>query len=516
GYTGETPRSLSTTEVEDLISAFAVAAVRAQEAGFDGVELLGSSGYLVSQFLSPLTNQRTDKFGGTETNRSRFPIEVIKEIRRYVGADFNLSVKIDAEDGMQGGMGLPESKRLAKSLEQVGVDRLHVWAGWHESPRPMLPLFVPSAAFADLAAEIKRSVSVPVTTVGRISDPYRAAELIREGKSDLVGIGRALLSDPDFVVKAQNNRSKEIRPCIACCHCFDQVVAAVRADRPLELTCAVNPTLGRESEELIQEANIKRRIAVVGSGPAGLEAARISALRGHYVTIYEASERLGGLLNVASIPPHKQGLQALIDYYATQMELLGVALRFGVCFDASTIETERPEVVVLATGAISSVIPIRGVDCTHALTATEALCNTATIGQSVVVIGGGMIGLETAEHLAAAGRHVTVVEMGQIASDMSPTARNAFVLRLRKSIKILSSTRALAIQANAVIVSDAKSNEKQLHADTVVFATGLDVRRDLVQALNAAGVEFYLAGSCKVPGIIDEAIADGFRVGCAI
>ncbi|HEY5955417.1 MAG TPA: FAD-dependent oxidoreductase [Polyangiaceae bacterium] len=516
GYTGETPRELTTAEVESLISAFVASATRAQEAGFDGVELLSSSGYLISQFLSPLTNHRTDGYGGTPDKRAHFVLSIVREVRHRVGRDFNICVKLDADDGMQGGIGLEDSRHLAQALVAVGVDRLNIWAGWHESPRPMLPLFVAPGAFADFAAEIKKSVTVPVSTVGRITDPYLAAQIIRDGKADLVGIGRALLADPEFARKIELDRDVDVRPCIGCCHCFDQIVGAVRTDIPLELTCAVNPLLGREQREHVQPALVHKNVAVVGAGPAGLEAARIAALRGHRVSIYDEAGQLGGMLSSAAIAPHKERLRALASYYTRQLASLGVSLRLGVAFDAQTIRTEKPHVVVLATGAQPQTVSIPGAEQAHTMTALDALHDSEKAGKRVVVVGGGMIGLETAEHLAALGRDVTVIEMGQIASDMSLTVRNAFVLRLRKRLRILSSTRALSLAPNGVVVVDPRGQEKTLPADTVVMATGLKSDRALAEMLTASGIEYYLAGSCKVPGHIDEAIADGFRVGCAL
>ena len=515
GYTGETPRELSTAEADDLVIAFAEAAVRAREAGFDGVEFCGSSGYLISQFLSPVTNKRTDKYGGDVTGRASFIISILGETRKLVGADFNICVKFDADDGMTGGVTLEESRQFAPLLVEAGADRLHVWAGWHEASRPMLPMSVPAGAFVYLAEEIKKTVNVPVSTVGRINTPELAAEIIAGGRADLVGLARALMADADFVNKAREGRVSEIRRCTACCHCFDSLAKAIRSGEEIRLVCAVNPELGWEGMNAVRPSTNPRHVAVAGAGPAGLEAARVASLRGHRVTLYEKDSKIGGMVNLSFVPPHKEELKGIIDYYSSQITKNNIELKLSKEFDLNEMQTLNPDVVVLATGAGINLTKIPGAE-ERAVTATEVLAGTARVGSTAVVIGGGMMGLETAEYLADKGCKVTVVEMDKIAKDIGPTMRWDFVSRVRRKMSILSQTSVLGISEKGVRVLDRNNAEKDINADTIVIASGLESIRGIRDSEELKKIEYYVIGSCKEPGRIDEAIRDGFNAGCII
>jgi 2,4-dienoyl-CoA reductase-like NADH-dependent reductase (Old Yellow Enzyme family) len=453
GYTGETPRELSTQEADDLVVAFAEAALRARKADFDGIELLGSSGYLISQFMSPLTNKRTDKYGGDDTlKRGTFLFSILREIRNRVGKDFNICVKFDADDGMPGGKTMEDSLRLAPEMIKNGADRLHIWAGWHEATRPMLPMYVPRAAFAYMAAEIKKVVSVPVSTVGRINDPYVAAEILAKKQADLIGLGRPLLCDPDFVKKTMEGRVSEIRRCTACCYCFDTLVQTVRGES-VSLKCALNPELGREGENLIKPTVKKKNVAVIGGGPAGMEAARIASIRGHSVTLYEKDNKLGGMLKLACLPPHKEEIKGLIDFYIKEMELRGVNLKSGKEITISELKELKPDVVVIATGARAMIPKIPGIIENEFVTALEVLGGSIPSGKNVLVIGGGLIGVETAEYLNEKDKKVSLVEMFKIASDVGPTLRWGLISRLRKKVTIYPSTKVIEIKDKKVIVN---------------------------------------------------------------
>lgn len=516
GYIGEMPRELSTGEADDLVTAFAQAALRAREAGFDGVEFMGSSGYLISEFLSPLTNKRTDKYGGDALGRATFIISILKETRKLVGNDYNICVKFDADDGMKGGITLNESRQFAPALVEAGADRLHVWAGWHEATRPMLPMSVPPGAFVYLAEEIKKIVSVPVSAVGRINYPELAAEIILKGQADLVGMARALMADADFVNKTRDGRTKEIRRCTACCHCFDCIVRGIKSGGEAKLYCAVNPEVGLEGENPVKRSDRAKRVAVIGAGPAGLEAARVASMRGHKVIIYEKDSKIGGMVNLSFLPPHKEELKSLVDYYSHQIKINNIELQLGKEFSIAELSNIKPDVVVLATGAKITSSKIPGAAENEIFTAIEVLEGWADTGSTVAVIGGGMIGLETAEYLADQGRKVTVIEMDKIASDVGSTMRWEFISRIRRKMNILSSTRVLEIRDNGVLVLDRNNNEKEIQADSIVIAAGMESVRDLANAIAISGVEYYVIGSCKEPGRIDDAIKDGFDVGCII
>jgi len=510
-YTGETPRELTTEEVDDLVIAFADAAVRVREAGFDGLEILSCSGYLNSQFLSPLTNHRTDKYGGDAHKRATFLLSMISEIRKGVGSDYNICVKFDGEDGMNGGRTIEDSLVLAPKLVGAGADRLHVWAGWHEASRPMLPMSVPRAAFTHLAAQIKSVVDVPVSTVGRINDPYVAAGILADGKADLIGLGRTLVCDPEFVRKTKEGREKEIRRCVACCFCFD----AIRSGTGMR--CGANPEMGREGEGLIQPAETAKHVAIVGAGPAGMEAARLASLRGHRVTLYDERKDLGGMVITAILPPHKEELQNFIDYYSHQMEIGHVDLQLGQTVTPDMLDEADPDVIVLATGAVEELPDIEGIGQDHVVTALNVLYGNAPVGDRVVVIGGGMIGVETAEFLTDRGKEVTVVEMlKRIASDVGPTSRWGLVSRLRKKARLLTSRTVKEVTASGVKIADAEGDMEELPADTVVVASGLVCRNELDAYLAQSGKETYRVGSCREPGQIATAIWEAFEVGCGI
>ena len=518
-YTGETPRELTTEETDALVVAFAEAAVRARKAGFDGIELCACSGYLISQFLSAVTNKREDKYGGSDVcERATFLFSILRETRRLVGDDFNICVKFDADDGMKGGKTLDDSLILAPRIVEAGADRLHIWAGWHEAIRPMLPMSVSRGAFSYMSKAIKAVVDVPVSTVGRINDPYVAADILARGDADLIGLARTVLADPDFVRKTKEGRVNEIRKCTACCYCFDQIMKLImRGDRETELRCSINPELGHEGEEMMQPAKQKKKVVVVGGGPAGTEVARVAALRGHEVTLYEKENRLGGMLHLAVVPPHKEELKNIIEYYNAQMEILPVEVRLNETFSADTVETMKPDVVVLATGAVELIPDIPGITAENVVTAVDVLRGDVSVGETIAIIGGGLIGVETSEYLADLGKKVTVIEMlKSVATDVSPSLRWGFLSRLYKKVTILTLTKVIEVKDNTVIVVDHDNEKKEIPAETVVVAAGLKAQKDLCTVLDSTGIEYYEIGCCSEPGQVVEAVSDAFAVGCKL
>ncbi|MFO7962348.1 MAG: FAD-dependent oxidoreductase [Desulfobacterales bacterium] len=515
-YTGEIPRELTTDEVDELVEAFATAACRAQKAGFDGVEFCGCSGYLISQFLSPLTNRREDKYGGNIQKRSRFITDILKETRCLTGPDFNICVKFDAEDGMKGGKTLDDSKTIAPMLIKAGADRLHIWAGWHESSRPMLPMFVSRGAFSYLAREIKKTVDVPVAAVGRINDPYLAAEIIERGDADLIGLGRPLLCDPEFVLKAKTGRSESIRKCIACCHCFDRMMIEFRGTEKKGVVCALNAELGREGENLIKNASKTKKVVVVGAGPAGMEAARVAALRGHDVSVYEKSVSLGGMVNIACIPPHKNELKNIVPYYESVLKQLGVKIYLKKEMTVDRIRPLSPDTVILAQGSSQLIPDIPGVDKKHVVTAIDILTGKTSAHGKVIVVGGGLVGMETAEFLADSGNIVTVVEMmNSVLEDAGITSRWGNLSRMKNKMKIMTLSRVFAIGDDAVTILDKEKNKISLDADTVVLAAGMKENK-IPKEYSDSGWEIYIIGSCKSTGLIAQAISEGFEIGCLV
>ena len=444
------------------------------------------------------------------SGEERFSFRFSKRFENGFGNDFNVCVKFDAEDKMDGGRVLEDAVEIAPHIVAAGADRLHVWAGWHEANRPMLTASVPRGAFSHFAGAIKRVVDVPVAAVGRINDPYVAADILRQKDADLIGLGRPLLCDPEFVVKAEQGRSDEIRRCMACCRCFDRI----RTD-PVQ--CSLNPELGSEGDVPIRPTSKKRRVAVIGAGPAGLETARVAALRGHQVTLFDEKDTLGGMIHLAHIPPHKKELKNSIAYYARQMEILGVDLRLGESFSEERLMALRPDAVVMATGAKELIPDIPGIDGSHVVTASDALCECVEIGEKVAVIGGGLVGIETAEFLADRGRNVTVIEMlKSVASDVGPASRWGLIKRIREKMKIHASAMVVAIKPGSIVVEKSDGGKEEIPADTVVVAAGMCPRSELRNSLEQSGSEFRMIGSCKKPGQIAEAVAEGFEVGCRL
>jgi len=510
-YTGETPRELSTSEVEDIVTAFAKGAKRAKEAGFDGVELMGSTGYLISQFCSAITNKRKDKYGGsTPEKRAFFVKQIIEEIRKKTGNDFSLCVKMSVNEYLPGGNTVADSQIMAKIFADAGADRLHAWAGWHESPKPMLPMSVPRAAFAHLAKAIKAVTDVPVTAVGRINDPFVAAELIRDGKADLIAIGRGLLADPDFANKAFFGKTDEIRNCIGCCHCFDTVMSQIHKFGDQELSCAINAEFGREGENLFEKAKSGKSVLVVGGGPGGMEAARVASKKGHKVTLWEKSCQLGGSLIPAAIPPFKEEINCLTSYLIKQMEVNSVNVMLDKKATAEEILNLNPDHIIIASGAKPSLPEIPGIEKANVVMAVDLLSQKVTSGQNVAVIGGGMIGIDIAEYLYNKGKQVTLLtRQKRIGADIGISVRWVVMKRIKKSsIKIITNISYKMITKEGVII-DKNGDEMLICADTIAVSGGLAANNGLADSLRCK-ITLTEIGDCISPRKINEAIHEGF------
>lgn len=512
-YTGEMPRELTTAEVEQIIEEFGDAARRARDAGFDAVELMAASGYLLSEFLSSLTNKRQDRFGGaTAAERSAFAVEVLRNIRLKVGLDFPVSFKLSVEEYIPGGNTIADSQVVAQKVTAAGATLLHAWSGWHESPVAMLPMSVPRGAFVPLAEAIKKVTHLPVVAAGRINDPLLAARVIREGKADLVAMARALLADPDLPRKAEAGELEEIRPCFACCKCLDNLMLSLAEGKEHgTVVCSINAEAGLEYENKVKPASSPKRVLVVGGGPGGMEAARVAAFRGHKVTLWEKGHRLGGTALLAVIPPHKEEVQGVIDYLSNQMKLLKVDVHTGKLATADEVVKGGFDEVILAVGGQPIVPNLPGVK--EMLIALDVLRGKET-GQSVVIIGGGMVGCETAEYLVGQGKKVTVVEMlERVAGDVGPTSRWVLIKRLRDAgVSILTRTRFAGMEeGQAMVESDGK--QQKLAADSVVLAVGMRPDTTLHDALKDKSEDLHLVGDCVTCKTMSEAIHSGWEAG---
>lgn len=503
---GTSPRALTLDEIRLLVKQFGEATGRAQQAGFDAVEFVAGIGYLINRFLSPLTNQRTDEYGGSLENRARFLLEIIDNARRKVGKDYPIICRVSGEEFMKGGQKLEDVQKIASILEQAGIQALNVQAGWHESPVPLIHTSVAPGAFVYLAEGIKKVVNIPVIAAYRISSPALAEEIVAQGKADMVGMARALIADPELPNKARQGRFQDILPCIACCRCLDTIFQ----DKPM--VCSVNPRVGREAEFAIKRASPPKKVFVIGGGVAGMEAARVAALRGHQVTLFEKADRLGGHLLEAAIPPFKSEIKALNDYLVAQVQKGGVDLKLGKEVSPRDIVEKAPDAVIVATGSEPLIPPIPGVEKSIVATALDVLSGRRSVGDRVIVVGGGMVGLETAEFLAQQGKKVTILEMlERLGSDIERVTRWVVVGRIhRAGVKAETKTKVVEITDTGVKASrDGVSTT--FEADSVVLAVGFKPNAGLAEALRGKVPAVYSVGDCVEPRKIAQAIEDGFK-----
>lgn len=509
---GVRPRALSKEEISALVDRFSKAALRAKMAGFDAVEMHGAHGYLIAQFLSPHTNKRTDEYGGGVEGRARFALEIVERSRERIGSDFPIIFRISAEEFIEGGLTLGEAKTITKKLEDGGVDAIHVSAGAFESRHwTSAPPAIQAGYLVQYAAEIKKAVGVPVIAVGRINSPELAEKIIEEGKADLVAMGRALIAEPDLPRKAMEGDLEGMRKCIGCNRCL------TRFGDMLHIKCSINPEVGREGESLIEPAKDPKKIVVVGGGPAGLEAAYIAAMRGHDVVLYERNERLGGQLLLASVPPHKEDVGTFADWLVSRVRGADVEVRTGIEATPELIIKESPDSVIIATGASPLIPNVPGVDRENVITSWDVLSGRASVGDFPIIIGGGMVGCETAEFLSAMGKRVRIVEMlDSIAIDVDFRSRMFLLERLQKlGVEVFTKTKLEGISDEGIVVSKDCGREV-LKCDTVVLAVGAKPERELIDALKERVEEVYSIGDCVSPRKILEAIEEGFMIGAQV
>ncbi|AGK62105.1 NADH:flavin oxidoreductase, Old Yellow Enzyme family [Archaeoglobus sulfaticallidus PM70-1] len=493
-FTRRKPKALTKDEILKIEDEFAEAALRAKKAGFDAVELICSAGYLISQFLSPATNKRTDEYGGSLENRARFAVEIIERIKEKCG-NFPVGCRISGDEFVEGGNTLEDMKKIAKILESAGSAYFNVTAGWHESKRPLITMFVPRGGFVYLAEGIKSAVDVPVIASNRINTPELAEKILQEGKADMVSMMRALLADPELPRKVMEGRMDEIRVCVACNQgCMDY------AFRGKPITCLVNPAVGREKEFRNLKADVKKRIVVVGGGPAGCKAAEMLAEKGHEVILFE-KKRLGGQLIFAAKSPYGREFSAIPEYFERVLPKREVQIRYEEATAEKVLEL-NPDAVIVAVGAEPIIPQIPGVE--NAITAFEVL-DGAEVGDRAVIIGGGGVGCSTAAMLAENGKDVTIVEMlPKIGNDIGISTRWNVLLYLReKGVKMLTNTKAVEIKKNSVVV-ESQGERKELECDTAIIAVGTKPADGLYDELK--DVEVYRIGDCECPAKALDAI----------
>jgi 2,4-dienoyl-CoA reductase-like NADH-dependent reductase (Old Yellow Enzyme family)/thioredoxin reductase len=513
----ETPREATVEDILDLVNKYAAAAWRAKEAGFDAVEVHGAHGYLPLQFLSPWCNRRTDRYGGSLENRMRFPLEIVNAIRGKVGNDFTLGYRFSADEFIEGGLTLEETTIFAQQLEKHRLDYLHVTGGIYETSEIIsAPMGVPLGAFVPLASGIKSVVSIPVIAVNRIKDPVQAEKILAEGDADLVSLGRAILADPQLPNKAREGRLDEIVGCISC----NQGCNARLGDQ-LDVTCVVNPSVGRERQFVIEPAARVKKVMVVGGGPAGMEAARIVAMRGHVVTLYEKASELGGQIRLAAVPPSREEIADITRNLTIQLHKLNVKIRLNTEVTPELVKKEAPDAVVLATGAEPSPLRIPGADKPMAVSAWDVLAQKARVGQHVAVIGGDRVGASTAEYLAEQGKSVHLLEeSGTAGADMEPSCRLWFQKRLEalENLQVHTGVEVKAILNDSIVLDRTGCigpDDQVILApvDTVVISAGRISNRVLRMKMDGLAREIYEIGDCVKPRTALEAIYEGGLIG---
>ncbi|MBR3367379.1 MAG: FAD-dependent oxidoreductase [Lachnospiraceae bacterium] len=506
---GEQPRALTTEEVEAMVRKFVTGAVIAQKAGLDGVEIHAAHGYLVSQFLSPHTNKRTDKYGGSFEGRMRFVTEIIMGIKAFCGPKFPISVRINGNDYLDDGITDEDAIAQAKYLEALGISCLNISCGTYDSGATIIePNYFQEGWKRHLAANIRKAVKIPVIAVCNIKHPAFAEEMLEAGDVDFVGIARGHLADPDWGCKAAAGKEQLIRKCIGCMECFRIL------NDGLPLGCTLNPVLGREFEygdEKLVRNGAGRTVAVAGAGPAGMEAALTLAKRGFKTILFEASDKLGGTVNLAAIPPNKGMLKEFIETMEAQLAEAGVEIRLGTAATPEAVREAGAEAVFIAAGGKPVKPSLPGIE--KAVTAEDILAGRAAAeGKNIVIIGGGVTGLETAECLAP-DHHVTVVEMlDKVGGNLYPSV----VLHLAQEIMknggaIAKGKKLVSIGEGEVTVEDTKTGEQTaIPADTVVLAMGVRANRPDIDAFREAYPgKVVLVGDSARPGQIYDALHSG-------
>ncbi|NLW07137.1 MAG: FAD-dependent oxidoreductase [Clostridia bacterium] len=508
-----TCRGLTTEEVQGLITAMVEAAERAANAGFDLIELHGHAGYLLDQFLTPNWNKRSDAYGGDDERRFRIARELLSKIRERVGKNIAITFRISV-DHKGAGRTLAEGITLTKMLAEAGYDAIHVDAGAYETmPWIFPPTYFGLGPMVDLAAAVKEQVNVPVIAVGSILKPDLAEEIIKSGRADFIALGRPLLAAPDWANKAKAGKLEEIRSCILC-----NEFCIGRLFQYKTVSCVVNATCGREHYFHLKKADKPRRVTVIGGGPAGMEAARVAAARGHKVILLEKEKVLGGQLVPATRPAFKQGLHNFLEYLRHQMEVLGVDVRLNVEANVAVVKYTRPEVVILATGATPYIPALPGLTGENVFTANRVLtCGLPGSGK-VAIIGGGLVGCETALHLSHQGYEVVVVEeLEQVAQDMNMISRITLLEELNKAgVQLRTGLSFQEFSSGRILCRNPHGQEEQLQADYLVLAMGSTSQRQLAPELAEHFPLLMEAGDCIRPRKVGDAVHEGFAAGWRI
>ncbi len=514
-YAKEAPRSVTKEELKVIIKQFGEAALRVKTAGADGVEIHAAHAHgLLGGFLSPLYNKRTDEYGGDISCRLRLTLEVIEEVRKMCGKDFIIDVRISGDEYTDGGLNINDMIYVSKTLEKAGVDMLHVSGGTTIARGSSIPApGTKMGSHALLSEEIKKHVSIPVATVGRITEPWIADELIANDKADICMIGRANLCDAQFVNKAMNGHVEDIRPCIGCLRCLTGIMFGKR------VSCTINPSLEIENEDTIKEAEEKKNVLVIGSGPAGMEAAFVAHKRGHHVVLCEKDDKLGGEMNLAAVPIAKQDLTLVIKYMAHKLE--GVDVRLNTEVTLEMLKNEFKDYEVIAGTGASPIVINPFTQFKSWMTADDVLAGRAFPGRKIVIIGGGSVGCETADYLAPLindlfprNRDVTILEMANgVMMNESGPGRSLLVRRMmEKGVKIITSAKVDSVTETEINYTQDDVTHTIKDADTLIFAAGYKKNPAVEEMLEESGLNYHMIGDAHEIGNIKTAITEAYNL----
>jgi 2,4-dienoyl-CoA reductase-like NADH-dependent reductase (Old Yellow Enzyme family)/thioredoxin reductase len=506
------PDRVEPEEIDGLVDQFVKAAGRAKTAGFEAVQVHAAHGHLIFQFLSPRTNHRDDQFGGDPIRRAELLLRVIRGIKAELGPGYPVLCKISAEEFVENGFTIDDCLTILPLLEEAGLNALEVSAGnqWETKFWNVQPMSLPRACLTGLSKRLKAIATIPIVAVGRINDPILANDVIRDGKADMVAMGRALLADPDLPNKAAEGRLEDICRCIACNWCHGKRTWAYKP-----IACAVNPYAARERELELRPAVAQKHVLVVGGGVGGLEASMVLRQRGHRVTLVEKGSELGGQSSpLAVAPPHKDEVQGVVDYLIAQVRKLRVEVILGQTVTAKFVSDMHPDAVVIATGVRERVPALPGFDSERVTTAHRVLLGEQPTGERIAVAGAGQTGSETAEMLAQQGRQVVLVgRRPQIASDLEPLTRRLLVQRLESlRVEMHPGTEVVGLEAHDLLIRNGDGRTERVPVDAVVVAMGVESERGLLEELETLGVPAYAVGDCVRPAEIADAIHDAFRI----
>ncbi|KRW73220.1 2,4-dienoyl-CoA reductase [Pseudomonas sp. TTU2014-066ASC] len=544
-----TPRELDEEGIEKQIRDFVNCASLAKEAGYDGVEIMGSEGYFINQFLVAHTNHRSDRWGGSYENRMRLPVEIVRRVREAVGAEFIIIYRLSMLDLIEGGSTWDEVVVLAKAIEQAGATLINTGIGWHEARIPTIATKVPRAAFTKVTAKLRGEVKIPLVTTNRINTPEVAEQVLAEGDADMVSMARPFLADPDFVNKAAADRSDTINTCIGCNQaCLDHTFSGKLT------TCLVNPRACYETELNYIPTQSVKKIAVVGAGPAGLSAATVAAERGHQVTLFDSASEIGGQFNVAKRVPGKEEFYETLRYFNSKLQSSGVDLRLNTRVSAAELQAGGYDEVILATGIVPRTPDIPGIEHPKVISYLDAILQRKPVGQRVAVIGAGGIGFDVSEFITHDGESTSLdreafwkewgIDLGLEArggvAGVRPAphapARQVYLLQRKKSkvgnglgkttgwihrtglknkqVQMISAVEYLKVDDEGLHLRIAEGDPQVLPVDTVIVCAGQDPLRELQTELERAGLPVHLVGGADVAAELDakRAINQGSRL----